>query len=420
MLTLLLMLCSTGHSADDSPDGAVDPSEAKREAKPWDRTGWGWGGIPAVNYNSDEGFGFGAVASLYRYNGEISPYRTAMTLTIFATSKALQFHSFEIDTLRVANTPLRLKARLALDATQVDNYCGIGPEVTCDPAIPQALADAQGLTGQARDDFVTRYYRTRYINPYLRIDARYALDPMPHRLELIGGYRASLLIPGDFTERAPWPGSLYEADRGGGDDGLVSLVQVGAMLDNRDNEPAPIRGYWIEGSVRGAHQIIGSSWNFFGFNTTLRGYAPLLTERLVLADRVVVDGIVGDAPILELATPGGHQRYSGVGSLNAGRGIRQRRFIGEALVLNQVELRWLALPLTVFSVPLDVHLIGFNDLAFVGAEITDFGRMFRTPLVSYGGGLRLALDKNFVVRGDVGFSPLEEGPSLYIDLRNLF
>ena len=397
-------------------------AEATDDPDPWDRVGWGWGGVPAINYNSDEGFGFGVVASLYRYNGELQPYKTGMTLILFATTRAIQAHSFEIDTLRVADTPLRLTVRGALDSTKVDNYCGIGPDVTCDPAVAEAAAVAEGLDegSAAYDDFVRRFYRTRYIYPNLRIDARYALDPMPHRFELFAGYRGNAIIQGDFSEPGPWPGSLDDRDFDGGEEGFVSAVQLGAMLDNRDNEPAPRRGYWIEGSVRAATPLLGSDWSYVGFNTTLRAYTPLFTDRIILAERVVIDGIAGDAPIRELAVPGGSQRYTGYGSLNAGRGIRQRRYIGEAFAMNQTELRVLALPFEILDVPIDIHVLGFADVGFVGAELSDFGRMFQTPLVGGGGGLRLALDKNFIIRADAGWSAVEDGPSIYIDLRNLF
>ena len=400
--------------------GAPDEAPATPEdAEPWDRVGWGWGGVPAINFNSDEGFGFGVLGSIYRYNGGSQPYKTAVTVLAFATTRAIQYHYVQFDTLRVGGTPLRLDGRLALDATQVDNFCGIGPDVTCDPAVAEAAAGER--TGEAREQFVTRFYRTRYLYPRLRLNARYALDPMPHRFELFAGFRLAYILPGDFSESGAFPGSLYAQTFGeDGERGFVSILQLGAMLDNRDNEPSPTRGYWIEGSVRGASRYLGSDWEHAGFNTTLRGYVPLFTERLVFADRIVVDAITGEAPVQELAVAGGSQRYTGYGSLNAGRGIRQRRFVGETFAMNQAELRWLALPLRIADVPVDIHVLGFVDVGFVGAEFRDFGRMFRTPLPGGGGGLRFAIDKNFIVRADVAFSSFEQGNSLYIDINNLF
>ncbi len=414
MWTFLLSSCLVGAFAVEP-----EPDPPAQEAQPWDRVGWGWGGVPAVNYNSDEGFGFGVLASIYRYNGGTQPYKTAVTLLAFGTTRGIQYHYLQFDTLNVGGTPLRLDGRVALDATRVDNFCGIGNDVTCDPAVAQAAAG--DLTGEEREAFVTNYYRTRYLYPRMRIGARYALDPMPHRFELFGGYRLAYILPGDFRESGAFPGSLY-AERFGeeGEEGFVSVLQVGAMLDNRDNEPSPTRGYWIEASVRGASRFIGSDWEHVGFNTTLRGYLPIFTERLVFADRLVVDAISGSAPVQELANSGGYQRYTGYGSLNAGRGIRQRRFIGETLAMNQAELRWLAVPFRVADIPIDIHVLGFLDVGFVGAEFTDFGRSFRTPLPGGGGGLRVAVDKNFIVRADVAFSSFEQGNSLYIDINNVF
>ncbi len=407
---LVSLLLALAHAEDRDDD-----------AQPWDRVGWGFGGVPALNYNSDEGFGFGVVASTYRYDGKTAPYKTGVTLIGFATTKAIQAHSIRVDALELGGTPLRLGVRAAFDTTKTDNYCGVGSEVTCDPAVAEQAADDLEVPDAEREDFLRRFYRTRYIYPNLRIDARYALRPKPHRFEIVGGYRITYILPGDFSDASPWPGSLYSRDFGEGEQGLMSVIQAGAMLDDRDNEPSPTRGYWIEATVRGASSLWGSDWDYFGFNTTLRGYLSLGTDRVVLANRLVVDGIVGDAPVRELAEPGGVQRYSSYGSLNAGRGIRLRRFIGEALTVDQAELRVLAIPFSIGKVPIDIHTIGFVDVGFVAEELSGFGQMFGTPLVGTGGGLRFAIDKNFIVRADVGVSPIEDwSPSVYIDLDNLF
>ncbi|MEO0603332.1 MAG: hypothetical protein AAF211_17970 [Myxococcota bacterium] len=128
-----------------------------------------------------------------------------------------------------------------------------------------------------------------------------------------------------------------------------------------------------------------------------------------------------ELPILELAFLGVTQRHFAWGNLNAGRGIRQRRFIGEVFAMDQAELRWLALPLTIGGIPVDIGLLGFVDIGFVGEDSSDVVSMFGTPLVGAGGGLRIAIEKNFVIRADVGVSPLEDyAPKVYIDLNNTF
>ena len=387
----------------------------------WDKTGWGFGGLPAVNFNSDEGFGFGVVASAYRYNGETKPYKTAINGVFFLTTLGIHNHNLEVDTLELADLPLRLTVRGEFNATRTSNFCGFGPEVTCDPADAEAVADAVGATSVARDELVRRYYRTRFISPMLRADARWMLDDLPHRVELLAGWRGVYLQPGDFGVSAPFPNSRYAELFPEGERGFTSVLQVGVMVDNRDNEPAPTRGYWVEGTVRAATPAWGSDDTYVGANTTLRGYLPLFTERLVLADRLMFDGLAGDATTLELVTPGGTQRMQFFGHLNAGRGIRLRRYVGRVKLMDQTELRWTAWSPRIGQLQLDVGLLGFVDVGFVALQWSDVGRMFQTPLVGSGGGLRIAFDKNFIVRADVGVSAVEDwSPSVYIDLRNLF
>jgi hypothetical protein len=400
---------------------AAEPADDPAPAAAWQRSGWGWGGLPAVNFNSDEGFGFGVVGSIYRYDARTNPYRTAVNLVIFATSKGIQTHSLELDALELGQKPLRFTSRIEFATTRTSNYCGVGPAVTCSDFFAEQAADQEGLSGAAREEYERVYYRTRFINPNGQFNLRWALDPLPHRLELFTSYRVNVLVPGDFSTATAYPGSLYDQDFPGGEQGVVSQVQLGIMLDDRDYEPAPTRGYWIEGSVRGAHGVIGSDYDHFGFNTTLRGYVPLGTDDLVFAERVVFDGLVGDTHAVDLAMPGGFQRYVFYGSLNAGRGIRLRRYLGKVKALQQAELRWTPWRPKVGSTKLAVGVLGFSDLGFVAEDFQRIDTMFSTPLPTVGGGLRVGVDGAFVVRADVGVSPIEDwAPSLYIDLRNTF
>lgn len=402
-----------GPSAADAPPADAAPA--------WRHAGWGWGGLPAVNYNSDEGFGFGVVGSIYRYDGRSNPYKTAVNLVLFATSKGIHGHSLEVDALELGGKPVRFTSRLEFATTRTGNYCGLGPAVTCSPFFSEQAADAAGLAGADRDTFLKDYYRTRFLNPNAQVNLRWALDPLPHRLELFGTYRINVLVPGDFQVAEPYAGSLYAQDFPGGERGVVSALQVGVMLDDRDYEPAPTRGYWIEGSIRGAHHVLGSSYDHFGFNTTLRGYLPVFSDDLVLADRVMFDGLVGDDHTLDLLMPGGFQRYAFYGGLNAGRGIRLRRYVGKVKTLQQAELRWTFLKPRVGSGQWTLGVLAFSDLGFVAEDFQRIDTMYSTPLPSIGGGLRIGVNGAFIVRADVGVSPIEDwSPSVYIDLKNTF
>jgi len=286
----------------------------------------------------------------------------------------------------------------------------------------QALANdlVDGTT--AFDDFVRQYYLTRVTDPYLFLNGRYALaDVGDFKFEAFGSYFGQLVMPGDLSTDSSYAGSRYAQDFGQGEDGFLSIVQAGVMLDGRDNEPSPMRGGWMEASVRGAAPFLGSAWEYFGFNVTLRGYTPLGTEKVILAARFGVDGIVGDPYTGDLARAGGTQLYDFFGGQRAGRGVRAGRVLGRARAMNQTEVRatvWSPRP---FGVLVDITLVGFFDAGYWAEDFDAIGGDNAAFVWGTGGGLRIAANKNFIVRFDMGFSPLEDfAPSIYIDLKNLW
>lgn len=393
----------------------------------WQRDGWGFGGLPAVNFNSDEGLGLGALANIYKYDGETSPYRFSVEFQIFATTRGVHNHRIDFDVLKLAEGRLRLTGRLNLDITRTNPFCGVGRDVTCDPVEAESAADAAGLSGDARADFIRRYYFYSFIRPNMFLSGRYRLGDLdnPVKKEVFGSLRAVYFKPGTFKSDDPDPGNKFSQYVDGGADidkekGFLSVLQLGVMLDARDFEPAPTKGYWLEGSVRGAHTVTGSQFDYFGFNATSRTYQDLAGEgRLVTAQRVVADGIVGDVPVRELAEMGGSTIYNFGGGLNAGRGVRQRRYLGRAKGLVQNELRWRFATVDP-GVKIAFTAIAFSDLVFVAEKWSDLDD-FTRPVAGQGGGIRFAFDDNFIIRTDVAVSAVEDySPSVYIDIRNVF
>lgn len=409
-------------------EAAVDEAPPAK-ANPWDKVGWGWGGVPAVAYNSDDGLGGGILGSIYRYNGHSAPYKASATLLLYVTTKQVHTHRIDLDLLEVGGKPLRLNTRVEFSATNSANFCGVGPDSMCDEAVAVSEALEAGLVDDpdnaddSYDQFVRRYYKVRQVEPNAFFNARYRIKDMPNRVELMGSWWGGYLIPGSFTEHEPFPGSLYANSYPGGEEGFYSTFQLGAMLDNRDNEPAPTSGYWIEASVRGAAPFTGSHWTYFGFNTTARAYASLIpSDRLILADRFAIDGMFGDPSTNEMARMGGSQIYSAFGGQRAGRGVRLRGVMGKAKFLNQTELRYTVWsPMVLHKVQIDVTPIAFFDAGYWAAEWSDIPSGNAGFVYGTGGGLRLAFNKNFILRGDVGLSPREGwATSIYIDINNLW
>ena len=405
-----------------SPPSLTTEEPAEKPAA-WQRQRLSWGALPAVSYNTDEGLGLGALLSLYRYDGRTRPYKWSTTFMIFATTKGIHSHEAKFDFIDVGGRPLRLDGRLQFRAATAANYCGVGGAVTCDVGEAQAYVDTLDLSADDAEEAEKHYYKLRHIQPNFYVNARWRLKDGPHKIEAFLGWRIYYALSGSLKEGGPYPHSLYTRDHSAGEEGLMSVVQAGVVADNRDFEPAPTKGYWVEASIRGANPGFGSNpdWAFVGFNTTLRGYMPFdRGGRLVLATRFVFDGTFGNMPVVEMAVPGGLQLYRLVGGMEGGRGLRDRRNIGRVKVLAQPELRARVLSFRALrKIPVDIGLLAFLDVGHVAVDWSDFGRT--GLLVGEGAGLRLAFDSTFVVRFDVGFSAREAySPGVYLDINNLF
>ena len=414
----------------------------------------GFGGLPALNYNSDEGFGYGVIGRVFWYDQDkmdVQPYSKRLTLRIFLTTKWIQSHMVELDALDFMGLPLRLRVRGTYYTTVVENFCGPAQQADCDfvgaqtaavdyfddvatvedlspyldPEDPTRLtSDTSGFSAEEQEvyDYLRLYYKQRYREPYLWIDTRTKVKELPNKVEVMASWRGSYYQQGTRKEPTDYPGSLLTDYPAYQSAGLASVLQAGIMLDNRDFEASPTRGYWIEASGRVSHRYIGSNWDYVGANLTLRGYQGLLPEgRLVLAEQATLDGAWGDLPANEMARVGGSQIITGWGGQYFGRGIRSNRYLGRAKAASQTELRLNLGRLDAGTQRFDFGVLGFADLGVVAVDWSDLKGTSSGLIPGVGGGFRFAWNRNFIVRLDVGFSPVEEwGPRVYINLDHIF
>jgi Omp85 superfamily domain len=412
--------------ADPDAEPAHTPTPGAEPPGAAQETGFGFGGIPALNYDSDNGLGFGLIGTLYWYDGETRPYRLAVTLQLFMTTKLVQDHNLQLDWLKAFGMPLRINARLGYLQSLTQNFCGFGGDLTCDPEIARAAGRDVGLSGEALETFARRYYQRRFMSPYGLVNLRWMLfeakKPEHLRIELLAGYRGNGYIPGTFTDDdgdgapdlTPYPGSLFEQKFPDGEGGFSSVLSAGVVVDTRDHEPYPTEGLFLEATVRGASPVWGSRWSYAGTNLSLRGFTPLNEARtLVIANRFIADAVIGDPPVQDLARLGGTLDNYVFGGGDLGRGIRVQRFLGKARLLNQAELRWRFLDFSVLEQKFALAAAGFADLGVVAASLEEPGPM---PVqVGFGGGVRVGWNENFWIRFDVGVSPAERfAPGFYV------
>jgi hypothetical protein len=69
-------------------------------------------GVPAVGFNPDAGFGGGVLGSIYFDKPGFSPYKMALGLQAYLTTKGMNSHFLQFDQVDAFGWPLRLTTRL--------------------------------------------------------------------------------------------------------------------------------------------------------------------------------------------------------------------------------------------------------------------------------------------------------------------
>jgi hypothetical protein len=423
MIAPLLFLLALSPPVDAELESAQKepPSDEVNEEEDETQGRWGLTAVPRLALSSDDGIGGGARGTAFWYRWGQQPYKTAISFQAFLTSRLVQHHYVRVDAVDAFNVPLRLGAEIGYFQTLSANYCGLGDDVTCDDAEAvraQSYAESSTIDAQS---FVDRYYKVRFVMPYVTGSARVRLADKPRQPEVFGSYSARWYVPGTLFDEDedgdpdlhPYPDSRFAEDHAFGQPGLASVLQLGASLDDRDFEPDPQRGFFVEVSARGSAPLLASAWLFGGVNITSKNYVPL-ADGLTLASRLMLDVMFGDAPYFELARTGGSEDEWAVGGSELGRGIRQQRYAGKVKGAFQLEARAHLFSAELLAQRFRFVLAPFVDTAIVLAEPTLTPT--RAPRLLWGVGLalRVAWNDAFVMRVDAAASP-DEGyvPALY-------
>lgn len=369
----------------------------------------GWYGVPMFDYTSDTGLGLGVTGGVTWYRGDAAPYKVALDLFAYGTTRRLQDHSAWLDIVDVGDRPLRLQLWLGYASTHIDNFCGTPGAADCAPTPPETIGD----------DGVSRYYQLRHTEGYGGLLALRGLDEGASPWSVIGGWSGAYYLPGVPSDLTPYPGSLYARDVSPeGERGMHSAPQVGVMFDTRDSELNPTRGIWADATLRAAVRATGSAWTHAGGALTARAYAPLGTDRLVSATRAAVDVTAGERATVELLQMGGAQRYVAFGGPEMGRGVRYGRYRGQVKALAQQELRGEAWRFEIWDAPGWIGGVAFADAGYVAAALDALDDA--AAVYTAGGGLRIAWD-DFILRADLGVSPVEGwAPWFYLDFDHVF
>jgi hypothetical protein len=428
---------------------------AQEEKKQVTKDGWNFGALPAVSFDTDLGFQYGALVDLYHY-GDGSRYPKYDHKFYFEWSrytKGSGINRFYYDSDKLIKG-LQTSADISYLSDQAYDFFGFNGY--------DAIVNYDWI------DDTDPNYKTRMFYKYNRKMFRFKVDLQGKlsgdKIRWTSGinllnFKTGLVDidklnkgnednplpthenqPGLFELYQDW--GIISAEEADG--GFVPGLKAGLVYDSRDNRPNPMRGIWTEAVIEGAPEFLGAESSFAKLSLTHRQYFTIIEDDLSFAYRLNYQTtIAGHTPfyyqstmvVSELRTV----TAEGLGGFSSLRGIVRNRVIGDGYFLGNMEARWKFARFQFINNNFYLGLNGFMDFGQVTKKIDGIENVPASDLnsqaakdyydkdaekmhISYGAGLRIAMNENFIIRIDYGMATDDrDGKSgMYIGLNYLF
>lgn len=217
--------------------------------------------------------------------------------------------------------------------------------------------------------------------------------------------------------------------------GQTNMFKMGFVYDTRDQEGNPMKGIWSEALILYAPSFGGES-SYMKLSLTHRQYFTLRKEVLNLAYRVSYQPkIAGEIPFYMLPfVYDSKQNRDGLGGAKTLRGILRNRIVGNDLLFANIELRWKFYRGIIMNQNVYLALNTFVDAGMVTRgyefdksyiphdELSNITTESETLHGSYGAGLNIVLNHNFIVSINYGraINSQDGKDGVYIGLNFLF
>ena len=407
-----------------------------------------FGALPTVAFDTDLGFQYGALMNLYDYgDGSRYPkYNQSFYFEVSRFTKGSGINRFYYDSDQLIKG-LQTSVDLSYLSDQAYDFYGYNGY--------DAVYQPTWVDTKSND------YKTRMFYKYDRKLFRFKVD-LQGRLsgdhirwisgfnlqnfvlnsvnleKLNKGKSGSDVLPdtvGLFQLYQRW-GIISPQEANGG---FVPTIKGGIVFDSRDNRPNPMRGIWTEAVLEGAPEFLGAESSFVKLSLIHRQYFTLVPKNLSLVYRLAYQTtIAGHTPfyyqsqVITSVLTGALSE--GIGGAKTMRGILRNRIVGDGFCYGNVEMRWKFVKFHWIKNNFYLGLNAFTDFGKVTKKIDVPQSILATLPVeyysanaekfhfSYGSGLRIAMNENFVIAADYGIAAnKQDGTSgMYIGLNYLF
>lgn len=421
------------------------------------KRGWNVGALPTITFDTDLGFQYGALVNVFHYgDGSRYPkYNHSLYLEVSRFTKGSGINRLNYDSDQFI-PGLQTSVDISYLSDRAYDFYGFNGY--------DAMVDKDWFNDEAPD------YKTRMFYKYDRKMFRFKVD-LQGKLsgdhfqwaaginllnfnigsvdidKLNDGINDDDLLPsveqqpGLYENYQHW-GIISEEEANGG---FVPIVKAGVVYDTRDNKPNPMKGMWTEAVLVGAPEFLGGESTFAKIKFTHRQYFTLVPQVLSLVYRLAYQTtVVGNVPyyyqsqVITSIMLGSSSE--GLGGAKTLRGIRRNRVVGDGFFYGNIEARWKFARFQFINNNFYLGLNAFTDFGQVTNKI-DVNKdnipvedIFPSQLSSYfdegaeemhysfGAGLRVVMNQNFVIAADYGMAVDErDGESgIYIGLNYLF
>jgi len=411
---------------------------------------WNFGALPTITFDTDLGFQYGALVNLYDYgDGTRFPkYNHSLYFEVSRFTKGSGINRFYYDSDQLIKG-LQTSVDLSYLSDQAYDFFGFNGY------------DAVYQPNWIDDTQAANVYKTRMFYKYDRKLFRFKVD-LQGKLsgdhfrwttgfnlqnfaiksvnldKLNKGKKGTDILPavdGLYQKYQDW--GLISAKEANG--GFVPTIKAGIVYDSRDNRPNPMKGVWTEAVLEGAPEFLGSESSFVKLSLIHREYFTLVPKKLSLVYRLAYQTtLAGTTPfyyqsqVITSVLTGALSE--GLGGAKTLRGILRNRVVGDGFMYGNIEMRWKFVRFKFINNNFYLGLNGFTDFGKVTKKIDLPSSSYQTLNpdyfkagaekfhYSYGGGLRIVMNENFVIAADYGMTPnVQDGTSgMYIGLNYLF
>ncbi len=402
------------------------------------KEGFGFGALPAVSFDSDLGFQYGALVNLYDYgDGSLFPkYNHSLYLELSTYTKGTT-----IARLRYDSEKLIPKVRTTLDIAYV----------------PDQMSDFYGFNGY--QSFYDVSTSNTYSNFYkcekntFRIKSDFQGYFGESKFGWVGGYAfynfkmdtvnitklGLTAVPGGnlFQKYKAW--GLISNDEATG--GNINYIKVGFKFDSRDQLACPTKGIFTEAVIQSAPKFLNQTNPHNKLAIIHRQYFTLAKD-LIFAYRLDYQTTFGSDRVPYYAQPELITSYliaatnQGLGGKSSVRGVLRNRVIGDAVGFGNLEFRYKFLRFEWLKQNFYVGTNVFFDSGLILKPISlDMSNISSIDQEKYfnpydsgkfhsaaGIGLKIGWNENFVISADFGkaFDKQDGNTGMYIGLNYLF